>query len=77
VKNLEGNFLTKKVLLGSISIEKTTGCLIFRGGNGDAGYVDDAGTATQPDILSEFDSLNWFDDVCDGWVDVKVEKDGW
>jgi L-Lysine epsilon oxidase N-terminal len=77
VKKLEGYFLTKTVLLGSISIEQNTGCLIFRGGEGYAECVDDAGTTTHPDILAEFDNLNWYDDVCDGWVDVKVERDGW
>ncbi|KIJ65358.1 hypothetical protein HYDPIDRAFT_27377 [Hydnomerulius pinastri MD-312] len=30
----------------------------------------------QPDILSEFDSIDWVDDTCDGWVDVTVDHPG-
>ena len=75
-KELKGKFLTKDVLLGSVAIEAASGRLIFRGGNGLSEYVRNQGDPPIPDILSEFDNLNWFDDVCDGWVDVTVDKIG-
>ncbi|OJA17701.1 hypothetical protein AZE42_06712 [Rhizopogon vesiculosus] len=28
----------------------------------------------QPEIISEFDSIDWVDDTCDCWVDVKVKQ---
>ena len=73
-KELKGKFFDKNVLLGSVAIEAASGRLVFRGGNGLSEYVGNSEDPPIPDILSKFDSLNWYDDVCDGWVDVIVEK---
>ena len=72
-KELKGKFFDKDVLLGSVATD-ASGRLIFRGGNGLSQYVGSPEDPLIPDILSKFDSLNWYDDVCDGSVDVIVEK---
>ncbi|KZT69484.1 hypothetical protein DAEQUDRAFT_726433, partial [Daedalea quercina L-15889] len=48
------------------------GRLVFIPGTGQARSVQDISRLYQPEIISEFDSIDWFDDVCDGWVDVSV-----
>ncbi len=35
------------------------------------GYNPDKDYPDQPDIISEFDNIDWVDDVCDGFVSVK------
>ncbi|KAJ8591361.1 hypothetical protein M405DRAFT_860602 [Rhizopogon salebrosus TDB-379] len=61
------------VHLGEIRVDDQ-GRLIFIGG---AGYSRSVGKADtphfQPDIISGFNSIDWVDDTCDGWVDVEVE----
>ncbi|KAF8208007.1 hypothetical protein K438DRAFT_1813258 [Mycena galopus ATCC 62051] len=47
------------------------GRLVFLGGTGKARSVRYS-LNRQPEIISEFDSVDWIDDVCDGWVDVEV-----
>ncbi|KAG0698475.1 hypothetical protein DFH29DRAFT_941178 [Suillus ampliporus] len=61
------------VHLGEIRTDEQ-GHLIFIGG---AGYSRSVANHDkphfQPDIISEFDSIDWVDDTCDGWVDVEVK----
>ena len=61
------------VYLGEVRVD-SSGRLIFLGGHGRAECVGDQLQGPQPDIISEFDSLDWFDDVCDGWVEVTVSN---
>ncbi|KAI0027075.1 hypothetical protein K488DRAFT_81233 [Vararia minispora EC-137] len=50
------------------------GRLVFLGGSGHSDSVRlRANTSQKPEIISEFDSVDWYDDVCDGWVDVTVK----
>ncbi|KAH7909846.1 hypothetical protein BJ138DRAFT_1154322, partial [Hygrophoropsis aurantiaca] len=61
-----------EVNLGQIQMD-ARGRLIFIGGAGYSRCVSNpARDHFQPDIISEFDSIDWVDDTCDGWVDVKV-----
>ncbi|KAG1743607.1 uncharacterized protein EDB91DRAFT_1335740 [Suillus paluster] len=61
------------VHLGEIRTNEQ-GHLIFIGGAGYSRSVGNPGQAHfQPDIISEFDSIDWVDDTCDGWVDVTVQ----
>jgi hypothetical protein len=61
------------VHLGEIRVDDQ-GCLIFIGG---AGYSRSVGKADtphfQPDIISGFNSIDWVDDTCDGWIDAEVK----
>ncbi|KAI0668650.1 hypothetical protein C8Q78DRAFT_1097533 [Trametes maxima] len=61
------------VTLGELRTD-SAGRLVFMGGSGVARSVQGPGTAQlfQPEIISEFDSIDWIDSICDGWVDVKV-----
>jgi len=60
------------VCLGEIRTDDC-GRLVFIPGAGYSRSVADPQKPHfQPDIISEFDSINWIDDVCDGWVDVRV-----
>ncbi|KAG2132996.1 hypothetical protein DEU56DRAFT_951148 [Suillus clintonianus] len=60
------------VHLGEIRTDEQ-GRLIFIGGAGYSCSVAKPGVPHfQPDIISEFDSIDWVDDTCDGWVDVTV-----
>lgn len=52
------------------------GRLIFIGGDGDSRCVT-KGSEVHPEIISEFDSTDWVDDVCDGWVSVEVLNSAW
>ncbi|KAG1743634.1 uncharacterized protein EDB91DRAFT_1274175 [Suillus paluster] len=64
------------VHLGEIRTDEQ-GHLIFIGGAGYSRSVaNPAKPHFQPDIVSEFDSIDWVDDTCDGWVDVKVQHAG-
>ncbi|KAF8637447.1 hypothetical protein AX17_002812 [Amanita inopinata Kibby_2008] len=64
------------VALGELRLD-SKGRLIFLGGSGRSAHVKKQGKLHQPEILSEFDSIGWFDDTCDGWVEVEVNKAGW
>ncbi|EED80245.1 predicted protein [Postia placenta Mad-698-R] len=60
------------VSLGQISTDDK-GRLIFVAGAGYSRCVSDPKQPHfQPDIISEFDSIDWVDDVCDGWIDVAI-----
>ncbi|KAM5533429.1 hypothetical protein V8D89_012867 [Ganoderma adspersum] len=49
------------------------GRLVFLGGSGHARSVQtDYLLKDQPNIISEFDSVDWYDNACDGWVSVSV-----
>ncbi|KAF8555871.1 hypothetical protein OG21DRAFT_1410233 [Imleria badia] len=50
------------------------GHLIFIGGAGYSRCVTNR-RVPHPDIVSEFDSADWIDDTCDGWVKVLVDHD--
>ena len=74
--DLVGNFYgsqkePKKVKLGQIRTDQD-GRLIFIGGAGYSSSISAEKPDMQPDIVSEFDSIDWFDDACDGWVDAEV-----
>lgn len=68
----------EKMDLGDV-LTDAKGRLIFVGGAGwaccvsaeDKGYKPDAEYPTQPDIMSEFDNIDWIDDTCDGYISVK------
>ncbi|PCH38726.1 hypothetical protein WOLCODRAFT_161779 [Wolfiporia cocos MD-104 SS10] len=61
-----------EVHLGRIQADEK-GRLVFIGGAGYSRCVSDPQKQNfQPDIISEFDSIGWIDDVCDGWVDVTI-----
>jgi hypothetical protein len=61
-----------EVCLGEIRTDEL-GRLIFIGGAGYSRCVANPKKPHfQPDVISEFDSIDWIDDTCDGWVDVKV-----
>ncbi|TFK38751.1 hypothetical protein BDQ12DRAFT_605201 [Crucibulum laeve] len=63
-----------EVNLGELRTDQL-GRLIFIAGAGYARCVSDPKIPNfQPDIISEFDSIDWVDDICDGWVDVVVQK---
>lgn len=62
--------------LGEAQMDKE-GRLIFIGGSGyaqcvtkDMGYTPAADFPAQPDIVSEFDNVDWIDSTCDGWISV-------
>ncbi|KAF9803150.1 hypothetical protein IEO21_09749 [Rhodonia placenta] len=60
------------VSLGQISTDDK-GRLIFVAGAGYSRCVSEPKQPHfQPDIISEFDSIDWVDDVCDGWVNAAV-----
>ena len=48
------------------------GRLVFLPGSGVARSVQKTNQLWQPEIISEFDSVDWIDDICDGWVSVEV-----
>ena len=57
------------------------GRLIFVGGSGwaecvteNTGYKPDAEYPQQPDIMSEFDNVDWIDSSCDGRISVSFSK---
>jgi len=50
------------------------GRLVFVPGKGAARSVASPGKP-HPPMISEFDNADWIDEVCDGWVSVKVTKD--
>ncbi|EJF58812.1 hypothetical protein DICSQDRAFT_172636 [Dichomitus squalens LYAD-421 SS1] len=55
------------------------GRLVFLGGSGHSHSVqvdDNPQFIKQPDIISEFDSVDYYDNMCDGWVEVSVEHPG-
>ncbi|KAH9850551.1 hypothetical protein C2E23DRAFT_734556 [Lenzites betulinus] len=63
------------VTLGELRTDEA-GRLVFVPGSGVARSVLDLEgheSVLQPEIISEFDSIDWIDSICDGWVDVKVE----
>lgn len=47
------------------------GRLVFLGGRGYSQSIQQS-LKPHPEIISEFDSIDWVDDVCDGWVDVEI-----
>ena len=60
------------VNLGELRTDNN-GRLVFLGGSGHAYSVqNDYLLGNQPSIISEFDSVDWYDTVCDGWVSVSV-----
>jgi hypothetical protein len=71
--SFQGSQLTAQdVHLGEIRTDEQ-GRLIFIGGAGYSRSVAKQDTPHfQPDIISEFDSIDWVDDTCDGWVNVEV-----
>ncbi|KIL59196.1 hypothetical protein M378DRAFT_1016847 [Amanita muscaria Koide BX008] len=58
------------VYLGQLQVDQA-GRLIFVPGTGNAKCVADPNNF-QPEIVSEFDSADWIDTACDGWVKVEV-----
>jgi len=65
-----------EVQIGHLSTD-SKGRLVFLGGAGYSRSVSDPNKPNfQPDVISEFDSIDWIDDVCDGWVDVIVLRKG-
>ena len=73
--NLSGKFYGSKssyiqVYLGQLQVDDV-GRMVFLGGRGYSHCVADAGKP-QPEVISEFDSTDWVDDTCDGWVTVNV-----
>ena len=62
------------VYLGQLQVDDA-GRLIFVPGSGHAKSVADPNNS-QPEIVSEFDSSDWIDTACDGWVGVKVTATG-
>ncbi|KAI0825347.1 hypothetical protein BC628DRAFT_1410386 [Trametes gibbosa] len=71
----ENPFYAINVTLGELRTDEV-GRLVFIPGSGVARSVLGLTTqdqVLQPEIISEFDSTDWIDSVCDGWVDVKVE----
>ncbi|KAJ3568660.1 hypothetical protein NP233_g5566 [Leucocoprinus birnbaumii] len=84
--NLGGTFQAegpepRDVYLGQLQVDdgeqedEKTGRLIFVPGTGHAECVTDP-LHSQPEIVSEFDSNNWFDSACDGLVKVEVQGPG-
>ncbi|KXN92835.1 L-lysine 6-oxidase [Leucoagaricus sp. SymC.cos] len=76
--NLQGEFWGSRavktdVYLGQLQADNA-GRLIFVPGTGHAKSVLDPNN-TQPEIISEFDSTDWIDTACDGWVKVEVTAD--
>jgi hypothetical protein len=69
------------VYLGELQTDNE-GRLVFLGGNGRSfsinpdKHVPPHVAQDQPEIISEFDSIDWCDDVCDGWVDVSISHAG-
>ncbi|EKM50630.1 uncharacterized protein PHACADRAFT_129992 [Phanerochaete carnosa HHB-10118-sp] len=59
------------VTLGELRTD-AQGRLVFLGGTGLARSVQKTNEFYQPEIISEFDSIDWIDDICDGWVAVSV-----
>ncbi|OBZ79331.1 L-lysine 6-oxidase [Grifola frondosa] len=47
------------------------GRLVFLGGRGFSRSIQ-APAFDPPEIISEMDSIDWMDDICDGWIDVIV-----
>jgi hypothetical protein len=75
VVQLDGKFQGSRdsprtVNLGELRTD-SNGRLVVLPGSGDSASVQDG--LRQPEIISEFDSVDWFDDVFDGWVDVTVD----
>ncbi|KDQ58316.1 hypothetical protein JAAARDRAFT_46828 [Jaapia argillacea MUCL 33604] len=65
-----------KVSLGEIRTDER-GRLVFIGGAGYSRCISHPDKPHyQPDIVSEFDSIDWVDNVCDGWVDATVTFSG-
>ena len=60
-----------KVTLGELRTDDH-GRLVFLGGTGLARSVQKTNELYQPEIISEFDSVDWYDNACDGWVSVSV-----
>ena len=57
------------------------GRLIFVGGSGwsqciteSPGFKPDAEYPVQPEVISEFDGVDWFDSACDGKISVQISK---
>ncbi|KDQ52189.1 hypothetical protein JAAARDRAFT_703348 [Jaapia argillacea MUCL 33604] len=65
-----------EVNLGELRTDER-GCLVFIAGAGYSRCISNPDQPHyQPDIVSEFDSIDWVDDVCDGWVDATVTFSG-
>jgi hypothetical protein len=62
------------ITLGELRSDEK-GRLVFLGGKGNSFCVADESKPPIPEIISEFDSIDWIDDICDGWVSVKVTVD--
>ena len=58
------------VYLGQLQVDDADR-LIFVPGSGHAKSVADPNNS-QPEIVSDYDSVDWIDTACDGWVKVKV-----
>jgi len=75
---LQGQFYGSQVNAKTITLGElrrdNEGRLIFVGGKGQSQCVADGDKPT-PEIISEFDSIDWIDDICDGWVNVEVKVD--
>ena len=67
----------RTVRLGELRTDDS-GRLVFLGASGHSRSVqvdEDPRSMIlrpQPDIISEFDSVDYYDDICDGWVEVSV-----
>ena len=66
--------------LGDVKTDDV-GRLIFVGGSGwsqcvteNAGFRPDAEYPLQPEVISEFDGVDWFDSSCDGKINVVVTR---
>ncbi|KIK63447.1 hypothetical protein GYMLUDRAFT_197055 [Collybiopsis luxurians FD-317 M1] len=62
----------RPVQLGELRTDEQ-GRLIFLGSDGHSYSVSPPeGTDVVPEIISEFDSVDWYDSTCDGWLYVEV-----
>jgi hypothetical protein len=77
---LEGTFQGSRSDNDSVKIELAqlqiddAGRLVFVPGKGGARSIASPGKP-HPEMTSEFDNADWIDEICDGSVSVKVEKD--
>ena len=63
-----------KIELAQLQIDDA-GRLVFVPGKGEARSVANP-SKPQPPVISDFNSADWIDDICDGSVSVTVKKDG-
>jgi hypothetical protein len=64
----------ESVYLGEIRTDPE-GRLVVLAGRGTSASITDP-KVRHPLLMTDFDSADWFDDTCDGWIDVTVEIQG-